>query len=33
MEAETRIYSTFFAAPIMMGGLTLYGVGAAKGLP
>jgi hypothetical protein len=33
MEAETRIYSTFFAAPIMMGGLILYGVGAAKGLP
>ncbi|KAH8671978.1 major facilitator superfamily domain-containing protein [Tricladium varicosporioides] len=33
MEAESRVYSTFIAAPIMCGGLILYGVGAAKGLP
>ncbi|KAF4633476.1 hypothetical protein G7Y89_g4650 [Cudoniella acicularis] len=33
MEAESRIYSTFIAAPIMTGGLILYGVGAAAGLP
>ncbi|KAL2841044.1 major facilitator superfamily domain-containing protein [Aspergillus pseudoustus] len=32
MEPETRIYSVFFAGPIMGAGLILYGVGAAQGI-
>ncbi|KAJ5271025.1 hypothetical protein N7505_006783 [Penicillium chrysogenum] len=30
MEPETRLYSVFFAGPIMAAGLILYGVGAAN---
>ncbi|KAL3446287.1 major facilitator superfamily domain-containing protein [Aspergillus insuetus] len=32
MEPETRIYSVFFAGPVMGAGLILYGVGAAQGI-
>ncbi|KAL2855786.1 major facilitator superfamily domain-containing protein [Aspergillus pseudodeflectus] len=32
MEPETRIYSVFFAGPVMGAGLVLYGVGAAQGI-
>jgi MFS family permease len=32
MEPETRIYSVFFAGPVMGAGLVLYGVGAAQGM-
>ncbi|KAH7166558.1 major facilitator superfamily domain-containing protein [Dactylonectria macrodidyma] len=33
MEPESRIYVVFLAAPIMAGGLVLYGAGASAGLP
>ncbi|KAL3446285.1 major facilitator superfamily domain-containing protein [Aspergillus insuetus] len=32
MEPEMRIYSVFFAGPVMGAGLILYGVGAAQGI-
>ncbi|KAL3457570.1 major facilitator superfamily domain-containing protein [Aspergillus heterothallicus] len=32
MEPETRIYSVFFAGPVMGAGLILYGVGASQGI-